>query len=73
MRPVVSEVAEQETDVDFYYVDVDQNPNLVDQFGIKSIPTLIRIQDGKESNRSLGFIPEQQVKEFARGEITDDT
>ncbi|GGE10734.1 hypothetical protein GCM10011571_10060 [Marinithermofilum abyssi] len=65
MRPVVSEVAEQETEVDFYYVDVDRNAELADKFGIRSIPTLIKIKNGKETNRSLGFIPENQVKEFA--------
>ncbi|WP_108022997.1 thioredoxin family protein [Melghirimyces profundicolus] len=68
MRPVVSEVAEQETAVDFYYVDVDQNPELADKFGIRSIPTLIRIQNGKETNRSLGLISEKEVKEFAHSE-----
>ncbi|MDE3838693.1 hypothetical protein C0966_04730 [Bacillus methanolicus] len=58
-------VAEQETDVDFYYVDVDQAPELASRFGILSIPTLVLIKNGKETNRSTGFIPEEAVKEFA--------
>ncbi|WP_257958640.1 thioredoxin family protein [Bacillus sp. V3-13] len=65
MRPVVSAVAEQETAVDFFYVDVDQAPDLASKFGIMSIPTLVQIKNGKETNRSVGFIPEEQVKEFA--------
>ncbi|PZE22236.1 thioredoxin family protein [Paenibacillus xerothermodurans] len=65
MRPVVSKVAEQEAGVDFYYVDVDQSSELADRFGIRSIPTLVLIKEGKETNRSVGFIPEAKVKEFA--------
>ncbi|WP_409348236.1 thioredoxin family protein [Paenibacillus gyeongsangnamensis] len=65
MRPVVSKVSEQETDVDFYYVDVDQSSDLASQFDVRSIPTMVLIKNGKETNRSVGFIPEAKVKEFA--------
>ncbi|HEX7065836.1 MAG TPA: thioredoxin family protein [Bacillales bacterium] len=64
MRPVVSKVAEEETDVDIYYVDVDQAGDLAADFGVQSIPTMILIKDGEESNRSVGAIPEEQVREF---------
>ncbi|WP_275897933.1 MULTISPECIES: thioredoxin family protein [Halobacillus] len=65
MGPVVSSVSEQLDDVDFYYVDVDQASDLAGQFGVQSIPTLILIKDGEEVDRSVGFAPEEQVKEFA--------
>jgi thioredoxin 1 len=61
---VVSKIAEEETDVDIYYVDVDQSADLAGQFGIMSIPTLVLIKDGQEVDRSTGFIPEGRVKEF---------
>jgi thioredoxin 1 len=63
---VVSSVAEQLDSVDFYYVDVDQSSDLAQQFGVQSIPTLVLIKDGEEANRSVGFIPEEPVKEFAQ-------
>jgi thioredoxin 1 len=63
---VVSKVAEEETDVDFYNVDVDQSEGFASEFGVQSIPTLILIKNGKEENRSTGFIPEEKVKEFIR-------
>jgi thioredoxin 1 len=62
---VVSKVSEQETDVDFYYMDVDQSSEIAGQYDVKSIPTLVLIKDGKEINRSVGFIPEEKVKDFA--------
>ncbi|RBP86183.1 thioredoxin [Cytobacillus firmus] len=66
MRPVVSSVSEQLDSVNFYYVDVDDSKGLAEQFGVQSIPTLVLIKDGKEVNRSVGFDPEEQVKEFAQ-------
>ncbi|MEQ6389950.1 thioredoxin family protein [Bacillaceae bacterium S4-13-58] len=64
LKPVVSKVAEKVDSVDFFDVDVDQSQDLAQQFGVQSIPTLILIKDGKEVNRSVGFIPEEKVIEF---------
>ena len=65
LRPVVSNVSENVTDVDYYYVDVDQSPDLAQKFGVQSIPTLILIKNGEESNRAVGFMPEEQVIDFS--------
>jgi thioredoxin 1 len=62
---VVSKVSEQEADIDFYYVDVDQSSDIASQFEIRSIPTMVLIKNGEETNRTVGFIPEGKVKEFA--------
>jgi thioredoxin 1 len=66
LGPVVSSVAEQLDSVDFYKVDVDEAPDLAQRFGVQSIPTLILIKNGQEAKRSVGFIPEEPVKEFAQ-------
>lgn len=65
MGPVVSSVAEQLESVDFYKVDVKESPDLAEQFGIMSIPALVLIKDGKEVKRSVGFMPEEPLMEFA--------
>lgn len=66
LRPVVSEVSEQMETVDFYYVDIDDSGEIASQFGVQSIPTMILLKDGEEVNRQVGFVPEEQVKEFAQ-------
>jgi thioredoxin 1 len=63
---VVSKVSEEVTDVEFYYVDVDPSPELAEKFGVRSIPALVLIKNGEETQRSVGFVPEEKVKEFAR-------
>ncbi|MFZ3578473.1 thioredoxin family protein [Virgibacillus sp. DJP39] len=65
MGPVVSSVAEELDTVDFYYVDVDKSSDLAQEFGVQSIPTLVLIKDGEEVERSIGFMSEEPVKEFA--------
>lgn len=54
LAPIFEEVADKYTDVDFFKIDIDQNPNLVQQFGIDSVPTLIFIKDGKVVNQEIG-------------------
>jgi len=41
----------------FVKVDSDANPMLSARYGIRSIPTLVRLQDGRETNRQSGAIP----------------
>lgn len=66
MGPVVSSVAEQLDSIDFYKVNVKESPELAEQFGIMSIPTLVLVKNGQEVKRSVGFMPEEPVKEFAQ-------
>ena len=38
-------------------VDVDSNPDLASQYGVRSIPTVILIKNGKEVSRKVGNQP----------------
>jgi thioredoxin 1 len=40
-------------------IDTDQAPDLSQQLGIRSIPTVILFKDGEEVGRSVGFEPEK--------------
>ncbi len=44
-------------------INTDNNQNLAVQFGIQSIPTMILFIDGKESERMVGILPENSLKE----------
>ncbi len=45
-------------------LDVDQSPEIAQQFGVQGIPTVIAFKDGKEVDRFTGALPEAQVKAF---------
>ena len=42
-------------------VDSDQNPQLSRRFGIRSIPTLVRLERGRELRRQSGAVPAAQI------------
>ena len=62
-RPITDEL-KREGLVDFLYVDVDTELKLAEQFGIKSIPTYILIEDGKEVKRMNGAKTRQEFLDF---------
>lgn len=48
-------------------VNSDDNPGLSQRFGIRSIPTLVRIERGRETARQSGAVPAAAIVAFARG------
>ena len=42
-------------------VNVDEQPELAQQFGVMSIPTVVCLKDGKESARSIGLVTKEQL------------
>ena len=48
-------------------VNSDENPQLASRFGIRSIPTLLRLQRGAEVARVAGARPAGQIVQFAGG------
>ena len=45
--PLVEEIAEERPDIKVGKINIDEQPELANQFGVMSIPTLIVIEDGK--------------------------
>ncbi len=42
-------------------VNVDEEPELAQRFGVMSIPTLVVFRDGKQVNTSIGFKSKEDV------------
>jgi len=47
--------------IDIVKINVDEAPNLANEFEIASIPTLVLIKDGKILKKSVGFSNEQEL------------
>ncbi len=55
--PIVEELAnEYEGKIDVRKVNVDDNPELTRQFGIRGIPTLILFKDGEPAETVVGVV-----------------
>lgn len=62
LAPVIDEVAKEMTDVKVCKVNVDDEQELAQKYGVMSIPTLIVFKGGQEVKRSMGFIPKEAIK-----------
>ena len=60
--PVVAEIAEEyEGKIKVGKVNVDEEEELAEQFGIQSIPTIILVKGGEEVARNVGFAPKAKL------------
>jgi thioredoxin 2 len=50
----------------FAKVNSDENPQLSARFAIRSIPTLVKLQGGRELHRQSGALPAAQIVALAR-------
>lgn len=64
LSPTVDEVANEVSNVKFGKVNVDEQGELAQQFGISSIPTLVVVQGGKVVKQSVGLIPKSAILEL---------
>jgi len=48
-------------------VNSDENPALSQRYGIRSIPTLVRLQQGRETQRQSGAVPVASIVALAGG------
>ncbi len=46
-------------------VNTDENPALAARFGIRSIPTLVRLERGRETGRDSGALPAARIVALA--------
>ena len=61
LSPLVDQVADEVTDVKIGKVNVEEEPELAQAFGVENIPTLVVVKDGKIVNRSIGAVPKQEI------------
>ena len=66
LSPIIDEVSEEETNVNFYKLDVDNAEDISKEYNIMSIPTLLVFKDGKLVNKGLGLMSKDDIKELIK-------
>ena len=44
-------------------INVDENPGLAARYGIRSIPTILFVKQGKVADQVIGAVPKAKIKE----------
>ncbi|MFA5542858.1 MAG: thioredoxin [Bacilli bacterium] len=61
LSPIVEEIKNERKDVKVIKINVDENPQLAGAYGVRSIPTLVYIKDGKLANQMIGVRPKKDI------------
>ena len=59
--PIVEEIAEENEHIKVCKINVDEETDLANQFGVMSIPTLVVMKNGEIVNKSVGAKPKQAI------------
>ncbi len=60
--PIVSEIANERSDVKVGKINVEEQPELAAQFQVMSIPMLAVIKNGKLENQVVGYRSKEQIE-----------
>jgi len=64
IAPVVEQIAQQYDDVKVVKIDADHAQELMTQYSIRGIPTLLLLENGELVDRKVGAASVKQVTEF---------
>lgn len=61
MGPVLDEISDTEDGFTVAKLNVDENPERSQEFGIMSIPTMVLFQNGQATGQIVGAMPKEDV------------
>jgi len=61
VSPIIDQIADENPDLVIGKVNVDEEPELAQAYGVMSIPTLIVLRDGEVAERAVGAKPKAQI------------
>ncbi|MBR3994738.1 MAG: thioredoxin [Clostridia bacterium] len=67
VSPIVDEIAEERPDIAVGKINVDDEPELAQAFGVFSIPTLVVMKNGEIVNKSAGARPKASILDLIDG------
>jgi thioredoxin 1 len=70
IAPALEEIATEMGDkVKIAKVNIDENPELAAQFGVRSIPTLMLFKDGHVADMKVGAAPKTALSSWISGNV----
>ena len=66
LSPIVEQVAQENKDIKVVKINIDQEQDTAIKYEIMSIPTLVVIKNGNETNRSVGLIGKSDILELVK-------
>ena len=58
-KPIMEQVSRE---LPVQFVDVDASPDLVAEYGVRNVPTVIVVNNGRVASKQAGVLTESQIK-----------
>lgn len=55
LSPVIDEISSEREDLKICKINIDEQPELAQQFAVMSIPTLLVFKNGEVTNKTIGL------------------
>ena len=62
VAPVLEEIAKERSDLRIVKLDIDENPQTAQRFGVLSIPTMILFKGGEPAKTVIGAQPKKRLE-----------
>ena len=63
--PVLEEISLEKSDLlNIYKINIDENPETPQKYGVRGIPTLMFFKDGKLIDTKVGSLPKTSINEW---------
>tara|TARA_B100001057_G_C22542156_1_gene830033 strand:- start:402 stop:722 length:321 start_codon:yes stop_codon:yes gene_type:complete len=70
IAPALDEISiEMSNNITVAKINIDENPNIAQEFNIRSIPALMIFKNGKLESEMMGQVPKSQLEEWIKKSI----
>lgn len=66
LKPTLEAMAQEAQDYKIVSVNIDDESDLAEEYGVFSIPCLVVFKDGAEADRSVGLQPRESLERLVR-------
>lgn len=64
LKPTIEEFEKAHPEVKVTSINIDDEEELADKYGVSSIPCLVVLKDGEEIKREVGVMPLKKLEKF---------
>lgn len=61
-EPILEDLEEKHPDVEFEKIDVDDNPDVAQDYGVRSVPTIVIEENGEIKEKFIGLTQADDIE-----------
>ncbi len=62
MSPIIEKLSQERTDAKICKINIDDEGELAQKYGVMSIPTIVAFKNGEEAGRSVGLVAQDKLE-----------